>query len=138
MCHAFSQSLPIRDGRRRDRSLIMIPNKKIALVGIVILSLVFTAKHYYYKGWFAAWNISDNLRIEQRQREKDSGIVLSWLAGRKFLGTAARTPAFGFCDKMPDSAWTYELHPIPDDSFSSVKAEYERMSETMSKADQSP
>jgi hypothetical protein len=104
----------------------MIPNKNLTIAGMVILALLWTATYFYDKVWFAGWNTLDRLQIEQQKRYRDQGIGRFYLAGRNHLGTATRTPAFGWCDKMLNDEWTCELRALPDGTFSTVKAEYER------------
>ena len=115
------------DDRRHDRSLIF--NQYVfgmCIVLLVLFSSRCTSGDGALTRWGAAWEVSDDGQAEQKKREQESGTVQSWLHGTTTIrGTATHPPALGFCDTMPEGAWTCERRPLPDEAFSTVKAEYE-------------
>jgi hypothetical protein len=115
------------DGRRHDRSLLC---NQYVFGMCIVLRVLFSSRCASGNGaltrWGAAWEVSDDGQAEQKPREKKSPTIEAWLHGKTTIrGTATRTPAFGFCDKMPDGEWTCERRPIPNSAFSTVKAEYQ-------------
>lgn len=104
----------------------------------VLLAVLITPPLFYFMGMHAGFGKSAdyagrhfeegyNLAKKQQQWEKEYGFIRAILYRQDSLKTATRTPAFGFCDRMPaDDTWTCEVDPIPDATFSTVKAEYEK------------